>query len=72
MYNTPSNKLIWVKLPGLPIELWTKETLTNIGNAIGKFVYVDLKCLGEKDKRVTWILIEKEYQGGFPDHIDLH
>lgn len=60
-----------VKLLGLPIKLWSRETLTNIGNAIGKFAYVDPKCLGAKDKRVAWILIEKEFQGGFPDHIEL-
>jgi len=69
--NTPSNNLIWVKLLVLPIELWTRETLSDIGNAIGKFVYVDPKCLGAKYKRVVWILIEKEYRGGFPDHIEL-
>lgn len=72
LHNAPTNKLIWVKLPGLLIELWTKDALTDIGNAIGKFVYVDLKCLGAKDKRVAWILIEKEYRGGFPDHINFH
>lgn len=69
--NTPRNNFIWVKLLALPIELWTKESLSFIGNAIGKFVYVDPICLGAKDKRVAWILIEKYYRGGFPDHIDL-
>jgi len=69
--NTPSNNLIWVKLPGLPLELWSKETLIEIGNAIGRFVYVDPRCLGEKDKRIAWILIEKAYRGGFPDHIEI-
>lgn len=72
LHNIPSNKLIQVKLPGLPIKLWTNDTLIYVGNAIGKFVYVDLKCLGAKDKRVAQILIEKEYRGGFPDHIYLH
>lgn len=67
--NTPINNLIWVKLPGLPLELWSKETLTKIGNAIGRCVYVDPRCLGGKDKCVAWILIEKAYRGGFPDHI---
>lgn len=69
--KTPSNNLIWVKLLGLPLELWSKETLTKIGNAIGRCVYVDPKCLGEKDKHVAWILIEKAYRGGFLDHIEL-
>lgn len=69
--NTPSNNLIWMNSHGLPIELWTKETLSHIGNAIGKIFYVDPKFLGAKDKRVAWILIEKVYRGGFPNHIEL-
>lgn len=50
LQSTPQNNYIWVKLPGLPIKLWSKETLAVIGNAIGKFIYVDPKCLGAKDK----------------------
>lgn len=63
--NTPLNNLIWVKLPKLPLEMWSKETLAEIGNSIGRFFYVDPKFLGEKDKRIAWILIEKAYGGGF-------
>jgi len=70
--NTPTNNLIWFKLPGLPIELCQRETLADIENVIGKFIYVDPKYLGGEDKRVEWILIEKEFRRGFPDHIELH
>lgn len=59
-----SNHLIWVKLPNLPLEMWSSESLTEIGNSIGRFVYVDPWCRGEKDKRIAWILIEKAYKGG--------
>lgn len=69
--NTPSNCMIWVKLPNLPLELWSTETLTEIGNSVGKFIYVDPWCRGEKDKRIAWILIEKPYKGGYPDHIEI-
>lgn len=69
--NTPSNNLIWVKLPNLPREMWSKEILEEIGNSIGRFVYVDPWCLGEKDKRIAWILIEKAYREGYPDHIEI-
>lgn len=72
LHNAPHNKLIWVKFPGLPFELWIEQALMDIGNGIGKFVYVDPRCLGALEKRVAWILIEKEYRGGFPDHIELH
>lgn len=61
--------MIWAKLPNLPLELWSIETLTEIGNSIGKFIYVDPWRRGEKDKRIAWILIEKPYKGGYPDHI---
>lgn len=69
--NTPSNNLIWVKLPNLPLEMWSIESLIEIGNSINKFVYVDPWCRGEKDKRIVWILIEKVYKGGYPDHIEI-
>lgn len=69
--NTPTNNLIWVKLPNLPLEMWSMESLTEIGNSIDKFVYVDPLCKGENDKRITWILIEKVYKGGHPDHIEI-
>lgn len=44
----------------------------DIVNAIGKIFYVDPQFLGARDKRIVWILIEKEYMGGFSDHIELH
>lgn len=69
--NTPSNSLIWVKLPNLPQELWSEETLSRIGNSIGRFVYVDPWCRGEKDKRIAWILIERPFKGGYPDHLEI-
>lgn len=69
--NTPSHSMIWVKLPNLPLELWTTETLTMIGDAVGKFIYVDPWVRGEKDKRIAWILIERPYKGGYPDQIEI-
>lgn len=69
--NTPSHSMIWVKLPNLPLELWTMEILALIGNAIGKFIYVDPWVRGEKDKRIAWILIDIPYKGGYPDQIDI-
>lgn len=66
----PKNKLIWVKLPGLPLEFWTKEVFTDI-DAIGKFIYVDPWCMGAKDKRIAWVLIEKDFGEAFSNHIEL-
>jgi len=69
--NTPVNNLIWVKCPNLPLELWSHESLEMIGNAIGRFVYVDPWCLGERDKHIAWILIQRPFRGGYPDHIQI-
>lgn len=69
--NTPSHSLIWLKLPNLPLELWTQESLESIGNAIGKFIYVDPWIRGEKDKRIAWILIERPYKGGYPEQLEI-
>lgn len=69
--NTPSNSLIWAKLPNLPLELWSSETLSEIGNSIGKFIYVDPWCRGERDKRIAWILIDKPFKGTYPEYIDI-
>lgn len=34
-------------------------------------MYVDPWCRGEKDKQITWILIENPYKGGYPDHLEI-
>jgi len=68
----PHNNFIWLKLPGLPLELWAKESMEKIENVVGCYIYVDPKCIGVKDKWVAWILIEKGFSGGFPESIDLH
>lgn len=65
--ETPENKLIWVKFPGLPIKLQTRQVFMDIGNAIGNFIYINPQCLGAWDKIIIWILIEKEYL----DHIEI-
>lgn len=69
--NTLVNNLIWVKCPNIPLELWTNEALELIGNEIGRFIYVDPWCRGERDKRIAWILIQHAYKGGFPDHLEI-
>jgi len=69
--DTARNKMISLKLPGLPIELFTIRGLADIGNSIGRFIYVDPKCLGAREKIVTWILVELGFFGGLLAYIDL-
>lgn len=65
MKETPKDHMIWVKLLGLPLEYWTCPILANIGNNIGHFIYADEKCLGQSDKRVTWLLMEIGFFGDY-------
>lgn len=46
----PQRKYIWVKLPSLPLELWTKKEIMEIANKIGKFYYVDEGSAGLLEK----------------------
>ena len=71
LLDTPQNHYLWVNISGLPLEFWSRRVLMEIGNAIGKFIYINLCCLGIKDKRISWILVELHFSGGLPAHIDI-
>lgn len=57
------------QLHSLPLEFWTKQVFTDIGNAIGKFICIDPRFLGSRDKRIAWVRIEKYFSEVFLDHI---
>lgn len=42
-----------------------------IGNSIRKFIYLDPKVMGARDKRVAWILVDVNFSGGLPENLDL-
>jgi len=43
----------------------------DISNTIGKFIYVDPRCLGARDKEISWVLIEKHFGEAFSNHTKL-
>lgn len=53
LLDAPKNEIVWGKLPRLPIEFWTTRALTEIGNAIGRFIYINPKVGGARDKQVA-------------------
>lgn len=69
--NAPCHHLVWVKMPSLPLEFWTVSALSAIGDNIRKCRFVDTKCMGHYDKRITWILVEVSFFGGHPAEVDL-
>ena len=69
--EAPRNKVVWVKLSGLPLEFWTIKALRMIGDSIGSTKYIDPSIMGAADKRIAWLLVEVDYLGGLPGDIDL-
>lgn len=69
--DTPRNKFLWVKLLRLPLEYWTQSDLMEIGNVVGKYVYMYPCILATQDKWVSWILVEVNYMVGLPENNDL-
>jgi len=70
--DKPQRNILWEKLPGFPLELWTQKAITYIANSIGKFYYLDESILGGIVKNAAWVLIEISLSGGLPTEIDLY
>lgn len=47
--DTPWCNIIWVKLPGFLLDLWTKVAISSISNKIGKIYFVEEDSLGGLD-----------------------
>lgn len=69
--NAPKNHIIWVRMTGLLIQLWSTTVLKAIGDSINICKFVDLRSVGLFDKRVAWVLVEVFFVGGLPTNIDL-
>lgn len=56
-FNPYSNKrskvAIWVRVPTLPIHLYTEEFMLELGNMVGKALKVDLNTLAQKDNKLN-------------------
>ena len=59
--------LVWVKIPGLPIEFYNKHFLWRLGNCLGRTVKVDTNILRRKEEtnfdlveraRFAWICVK--------------
>ena len=60
-FNVDTKRLdtipVWVRLPGLPWELWNLDSLGDIGNALGTFIEVDISYQQTKIRKVARILV---------------
>jgi hypothetical protein len=62
---------LWVLMPSCPLVFWILEAFKEIGNAIGKFVYIDPQLLTGSDRRVGRLLVEVDIFGGLMEEIDI-
>ena len=62
---------IWVRLPGLPRQYWSKEHFICIGNILGTFLEVDLSFKVTKLHRVAQILVNINVREGLYEEIHL-
>ncbi|XP_050222191.1 uncharacterized protein LOC126672286 [Mercurialis annua] len=62
---------IWIHLPGLPWEFWTKEMLSKIGSTCGAPLYCDQCTLSKTKLDFARILVEMEANGEFPNRVIL-
>lgn len=70
--EVPKRKIIWAKLPGFPIELWTKGVNHEITSRNGNIYYVDEGSMGFRDKRTAWLSVELDLVGGLLVEIHLY
>ena len=62
---------VWVRLLGLPWELWNPESLSDIGNALGTFIEVDLSYQQTKIKKVARILVSLNIRTSLREYLNL-
>ena len=61
---------LWVLLPHLPLPLWTQESLSKIGNCLGRFIMLDEQLFHTYDKRMAKVMVELDTSKGLPAVLD--
>jgi hypothetical protein len=63
---------IWVHLPGLPVELWTPKGFEYLGNALGRYMDVDMSFKSSTGKMsMAHILVSLNIRKGLAEEIEL-
>jgi hypothetical protein len=61
---------IWVKLAALPLEIWNKCMLKEIGNNIEVFLVFDQDSRNSMMKSMAQVLVEMDLGLGFLDRVE--
>ena len=62
---------IWVKLPGLPIQLWTPAFFKLLGNQLGEYVDADFSFKITREMVVACVLVLLDLREGLASEICL-
>lgn len=69
--ETFTSVLVWVRLYSLPLDYWQTESLTAIGNKLGRFVKAFEATTRGKYTSFAQIYVEMDLSGDLPDEIIL-
>lgn len=61
--------LVWLRILNLSLHLWSSDSLTSIGNSLGKFIKNHLERISKGLATFSHIYIELDLSKGFPDKI---
>ncbi|GLT47288.1 hypothetical protein SLA2020_209950 [Shorea laevis] len=65
-YWSPSDiaeeRFVWVRIQGIPLHAWSEESLTTIGNHVGKLISIDEYTLSKECLDVARILVSTKTQ----------
>ncbi|XP_026459758.1 uncharacterized protein LOC113360465 [Papaver somniferum] len=56
-----SHSTIWVKFPGLPVEMWVEKTLLSLGKSLGTPIMVDKRTLNHEYGHFASVLIDIDF-----------
>jgi hypothetical protein len=62
---------IWVRLPGLPMEIWTLKGFECLGNDLDRYMYVDISFTSTGKISVDRVLVSLNIRKGLTEEIEL-
>jgi hypothetical protein len=62
---------LWVLMSGCPLDFWNLEAFKAMGDALGKFLHVDVTLLSGQDRRIGKIMVEIDLQKGLPEFLEI-
>ena len=62
---------LWLLLPVLPLQFWTRDILVNLVNHVGKLIFINPSMLWEGERTLEKVLVEFKMGDGLPDGVNI-